>query len=588
MARLSQGRFSLETDAVRVDVLHGLELVSLKAYCKQVIGPPALTAENVSVTIDPLALLARRPCVQALRISKGVIRPGMTRGPRPAPRQPRKDWESRFELQLVNCRLRGVMIELLSCDMRVRHGWWGAQAIDATLTRADMRGFLRGATDYEAETRMLRGHMATHLDPHMLLPWFDAWNMPFATRLVRRFEFGASAPRCEADFSRACEPGGRFDAKGRFWLRNSTYRGVHLLRADADIEIHNDGPRGTVSLDPLLVVRPEGVAKVAFTVDRGRQETVFEGDSAIDPKAITKLIGVLTNGELERFTFDGPSFVRARGKVDFGHSIGTDLNVSVEGRRMHFDRLQAEDYTFGIRMRGMTNRIEDFKARFCEGVLTGKADFSADPATFTNAVYKVFLRVADAESSKFVEALGGRVDNEYRGRLSGFVRAGGPPGGNVFDTMAGHGRVSVRHGRIFSLPLFGGLSRIMTAVIPGLHFVLRQTDAETSFTIEDGKMHTDEIHIKGDVLSLSGYGDYHFDGHLDFWARVTLMKEHTLVAKLLKPLVYPISKLFEFRLRGTLGDPHWYPVNFSREMLERIGLRKRSEIPDQDIRLPDE
>ena len=85
MARLSQGRFSLETDAVRVDVLHGLELVSLKAYCKQVIGPPALTAENVSVTIDPLALLARRPCVQALRISKGVIRPGMTRGPRPAP-----------------------------------------------------------------------------------------------------------------------------------------------------------------------------------------------------------------------------------------------------------------------------------------------------------------------------------------------------------------------------------------------------------------------------------------------------------------------------------------------------------------------
>jgi hypothetical protein len=34
-----------------------------------------------------------------------------------------------------------------------------------------------------------------------------------------------------------------------------------------------------------------------------------------------------------------------------------------------------------------------------------------------------------------------------------------------------------------------------------------------------------------------------------------------------------LSWLFEFRLRGTIDNPEWYPVNFSRDLLERVGLK---------------
>ena len=60
------------------------------------------------------------------------------------------------------------------------------------------------------------------------------------------------------------------------------------------------------------------------------------------------------------------------------------------------------------------------------------------------------------------------------------------------------------------------------------------------------------------------------------------MKEHSLVSKLVRVLTYPISKLFEFRLRGPLDDPKWYPVNFSLDLLERIGLRKRASSEEKD------
>jgi hypothetical protein len=40
----------------------------------------------------------------------------------------------------------------------------------------------------------------------------------------------------------------------------------------------------------------------------------------------------------------------------------------------------------------------------------------------------------------------------------------------------------------------------------------------------------------------------------------------------LRTLTYPISKLFEFKLAGTVSEPQWYPVNFSSDLLERIGI----------------
>ena len=52
------------------------------------------------------------------------------------------------------------------------------------------------------------------------------------------------------------------------------------------------------------------------------------------------------------------------------------------------------------------------------------------------------------------------------------------------------------------------------------------------------------------------------------------MKSHTFVAKIIGVITYPISKLFEFQVGGTRDNPEWQPINFSTELLKRIGIKK--------------
>jgi hypothetical protein len=57
----------------------------------------------------------------------------------------------------------------------------------------------------------------------------------------------------------------------------------------------------------------------------------------------------------------------------------------------------------------------------------------------------------------------------------------------------------------------------------------------------------------------------------------------------LRAITYPLSKLFEFRLKGTVSSPEWYPINFSSELLEKIGLKKsekEEKAPGPDAPVP--
>jgi hypothetical protein len=188
--------------------------------------------------------------------------------------------------------------------------------------------------------------------------------------------------------------------------------------------------------------------------------------------------------------------------------------------------------------------------------------------------------VRGASFGAFAEAVarnysGARQD--YQGNLSACLKLEGLMGAGNGRTVTGNGWIAISDGRVFMLPVFGKFSDFMTKVVPGLDFVLRQGDARAEFTIADSKVHSDRVSVEGDVLSLAGGGWYSFSDDLDFDVKMTLMKEHTLVAKLLRVVTYPISKLFEFRVRGSFAEPAWYPVNFSSDLLEHLGLKESDE-----------
>jgi len=253
---------------------------------------------------------------------------------------------------------------------------------------------------------------------------------------------------------------------------------------------------------------------------------------------------------------------------------GTDFTASFDATRLRYKAYPLDRCRFNMCMTDRTNVLSAVRAELYDGEVGGAARFALPPSTNGHTVIDVALKMKDLDFERVADVLSRDGETDYRGRLSGELALHGTLGAENHDSLHGNGLINIDDGRVFMLPLFGGLSDIMARLIPGLEFVLRQSDAFTEFSIQDSRVISDKVKIEGSVLSLSGTGHCGFDKGVDFHVQVKLMKDNNVVAKLVRLLTFPISKLFEFRLRGSLDDPDWYPVNFSRDLLENLGLRK--------------
>ena len=155
------------------------------------------------------------------------------------------------------------------------------------------------------------------------------------------------------------------------------------------------------------------------------------------------------------------------------------------------------------------------------------------------------------------------VKNNLTGELSGNIVAEGLLGKGNEHTFDGKGELHIRNGNVFQLPLFGKLSDMLARRVPGLGYVLRQDSADTTFSIERGKLKTDALRIEGDILSLKADGNYDIMAdRLDFDVELRFLRNKTWVGEILQTIMLPVTKLFRVRLQGDLDDPTWNSVNF--------------------------
>jgi hypothetical protein len=140
--------------------------------------------------------------------------------------------------------------------------------------------------------------------------------------------------------------------------------------------------------------------------------------------------------------------------------------------------------------------------------------------------------------------------------------------GPTADSIEGAGTATLEDGNIFALPLLGPLSSIINALLPGeniAYSVARRATA--SFNVARGRVTTPDFEAATRTfkLTLAGTADLS-QSHVDFDARVNLRGAPGLI-------LYPVSKLFEYRADGTLSDPHWHakllPLPFRRNPREK-------------------
>ena len=217
--------------------------------------------------------------------------------------------------------------------------------------------------------------------------------------------------------------------------------------------------------------------------------------------------------------------------------------------------ISAEDCYFYWDMRGDLLTCPDIRGHLYDGQLRGAGQIS-DMGTKTNLAFSAHGQLA-----------GGRLpieNSDKRGKLDAHGKISGRLVPGWREKMEGKLEVKVREGELFRIPVFGGLSKVLSKIWRGIGFA-SQSDFSASFTIGDGKMSTKKAELKGNVLSAVGRGSIYFDRRLDLNIEAKLLKDGAL-AKTVQVLTMPITKLLEIKLMGTIDKPAWRPKNLPKEL----------------------
>lgn len=359
------------------------------------------------------------------------------------------------------------------------------------------------------------------------------WRRPPTVRLSLRGE------------SRAPET---WTGDGTVALQRTRFRGVWMNGANATVHLE----KGALTFDNFRVTRDEGIGTGSFTYDFVKREVrLTDVKSTLRPTDAIVWIEPKLFKDVAPYKFRQPPSVVANGVIHFGApndrlelkvDAPTGMDYVFLGKTLPVDRVSG-------RLLFTDNRLQlsEIAGKLFNGDVKGTADISLakdDPHYQANLVLEGidFPRIADLYF-KYETA---------RGRLSGTYDWTGL--GSDARGMRGNGTARVNDGDIFAIPVFGPLSSLLGAIIPGVGYSLAHK-ANASFTVKEGVIHTDDFKVSGKLFGMVGHGDVRFlEDKLDFDIRVDAGGPGVLLT--------PMYKLFEYKGEGSLSKPNWHPKRF--------------------------
>jgi len=194
-------------------------------------------------------------------------------------------------------------------------------------------------------------------------------------------------------------------------------------------------------------------------------------------------------------------------------------------------------------------------ASFYGGGMQGNAWF--DVSQRGNTPFHFTLAVTNSDLHALMSDVHSPT-NQLEGTLTGELTI---KDANTVDwnSWNGHGWANLKNGLIWDTPIFGMMSSILNTFVPGIGNS-RASEASGTFTITNSVIQTRDLDIRASGMRLV------YDGTVDFHTRVNarveaeLLRDTWFVGKIVSTALWPISKLFEYKVTGTLANPNPEPV----------------------------
>lgn len=454
------------------------------------------------------------------------------------------------------CELEGILrgrdvsyrdVHISSGSLRLSLSNEVLRLTDFTVVRPEGEADL----DYQLHTRTreFRWHVKGSLNAWEIGPAVDR----DAPKLLRFFEF-AGPTKAEGQISGCWAPPKRIGGDLLVHATNFTFRGEAVDETRGLVHFTNDL---ILLTDTSLRIGTEWIKAPAAEVRLDVLAVALTNlECRIDPRRVARVVGSNVVETLRPYRFDVPPLAHVNGRIAFP-SGGTDPDIrfDVAGGPFHFWRLNASEVAGVVHWGNDFLLITNLAASFHQGRLTGEVGVRFQREN--DADIRFSGRLLNANLTLLAGDLLQRT-NRLEGTISGsfsVVR------GRATDarTWSGRGRVEMRDGLLWDLPIFGILSPVLNAVVPGLGNS-KARSANASFALERGAFETSDLTIEAGLARLRYHGITDLDGNVDARVEAEILASTPLLGPFISLALSPLSKAFIYKVGGTLDKPQLTPV----------------------------
>ena len=273
--------------------------------------------------------------------------------------------------------------------------------------------------------------------------------------------------------------------------------------------------------------------------------------SAVHLAPVCRAIGPKVAEVMDDYRFDAPPTVLMNGVVDtLKRRNENDLHFDVDASLFNWKLFHLPKVITHLDWVGDRLDLTDLRGLFYGGRIRGGAhfDFSRDRGTD----FRFDLHAQDVFLSQLMKAVSSK-SNRVEGILECDVVITNANTRDKF-TWNGYGRGELTNGLIWDIPFFALVSPVLNTFSSGLGNS-RARQAIGTFGITNGVIFTSDLEIRANAMRLKTGGTVDFDKRLNARMEAELLRDMPAVGFLLSKLFWPVSKLFEFKITGTLDQP---------------------------------
>lgn len=351
--------------------------------------------------------------------------------------------------------------------------------------------------------------------------------------------------------------------RGRVNLTNVTFREQSMGRVEAALQYTN---RVLEFLDPRLERGTQTVTAAALTADFNEQRIYFTNvHSTAEPLVIARCIGPKTARLLEPYRFLLPPSVAVNGHCSLSTNHDADLRFDLDGGPFEWWQFKIPHIAGRVHWLGDSLTLTNIGFEAYDGAAAGYARFDFRPGADPGSDFRFAVAMTNADLRLLIPDMVGHT-NHLEGRVSGDLVVTNASTDDKF-TWNGYGQVRLRDGLIWAIPVFGALSKPLDVLMPGLGNA-RITEGAGHFIITNGVIFSDALEMRAPAARLECIGTVDFDARLN--ARVSAMPLRNPITILTAPIFWPLSKIFEYQITGTLSEPKLEPVHLPNLLLHPL------------------